>query len=50
MRAEEKFKIEPLQKGFTITVQVEKALISDLEKLEEYLENQLVYYTNSEKD
>ena len=50
VRAEEKFKIEPLQKGFTITVQVEKALISDLEKLEEYLENQLVYYTNSEKD
>ena len=50
VRAEEKFKTEPLQKGFTITVQVEKALISDLEKLEEYLEKWLVYYTNSEKD
>jgi hypothetical protein len=42
VRAEEKFKKEPPQKGFTITAQVDEALIMSLKNLEEYLDHLLV--------
>jgi len=50
VRSEEKFKKDPPQKGFTVTAQVHKALIHDLGKLEEYLENSLAYYSVQKKD
>ena len=50
VRSEEKFKKEPPKKDFTVTAQVDRALIHDLEKLEGYLENPLTYCIAQKKD